>query len=198
MSLWLEHLLPKVEPLDLVLLATDWLIVPALENTTHMAHKGYVAHHIPGNRIRIRVPSKKRDNAFFQSVATRLNGIDGVKAAVTPETGSVLLHYQGDLGQLLISAAEAGLSELIDLEMGGELLEPLADRLLGQAEGMEKKLLASTGGQVDGRTLVMFGLMLAAGVQLFRGQIFGPAVPLLWYTAEIIRNYMPNRLSRPN
>jgi hypothetical protein len=198
MVLWLESLLAMVEPLDLLLLVTDWLIVPALEDTNRMAHKGYVAHHIPGHRIRIRVPHKKRDNTFFQSVSTQLNGIDGVKASVTPETGSILVHYQGDLAQLLISAAEAGLSELIDLEMGNEPLEPLADRLLSQVGAVEQKLLASTGGQVDGRTFAMFGLMLAAGVQVFRGQLFGPAVPLLWYTAEIIRSYIPNRLPRQN
>jgi hypothetical protein len=198
MACWLELILPQIESLDLLLLVTNSLILPAWEDTTRMAHKGYIAHHIPGHRIRIRVPHKKRDSAFFQGVATQLNGIDGVKVSVTPETGSVLVHYKGDLEHLLLSAAEAGLSELIELEMGGEPLEPLADRLLSQAGAIEQKLLASTGGQVDVRTFAMLGLVLAAGVQLFRGQIFGPAVPLLWYTAEIIRNYIPNRLPRQN
>ena len=196
MACWHEILLAKVEPLDLLLLATDWLMIPALENTTCMANKGYIAHHIPGHRIRIRVPHKKRDQAFFKDAATRLNGIDGVKASVTPETGSILVHYQGDLAHLLMGAAEAGLNELIDLEMGGEPSEPLTDRLLNQVGALEKKLLKSTGGQVDGRTFAMFGFMLAAGVQIFRGQIFGPAVPLLWYTAEVVRNYFPNNAPR--
>jgi hypothetical protein len=198
MANWPEFLLAKVEPLDLLLLATDWLIIPALENTTRMTHKGYVAHHIPGQRIRIRVPHKKRDHAFFADVATRLNGIDRVKASATPETGGILVHYQGDLAHLLLRAAEAGLNELIDLEMDGEPSEPLTDRLLSQVAAMEQRLLASTGGQVDGRTFAMFGLMLAAGVQVFRGQIFGPAVPLLWYTAEIVRHWLPNRPPHQN
>ena len=103
-----------------------------------------------------------------------------------------MIHYQGDFAQLLISAAEAGLGELIDLEMGGEPLEPLVDRLLNQSGAIEQKLLSSTGGQVDVKTFAMLGLMLAAGIQLFRGQIFGPAVPLLWYTAEIVRNNFRN------
>ena len=196
MAPWLEFFVDNVKPLDLFMLATDWLIAPVGEDIGCMAHKGYVAHHIPGHRIRIRVPHKKRDHPFFQTVAAQLNGIDGVKASTTPETGSILVHYQGDFAQLLISAAEAGLGELIDLEMGGEPLEPLVDRLLNQGGAIERKLLSSTGGQVDVKTFAMLGLMLAAGVQLFRGQIFGPAVPLLWYTAEIVRNNFPKRPSR--
>jgi hypothetical protein len=196
MAPWLEFFVDSVKPLDLFMLATDWLIVPVREDIGCMARKGYVAHHIPGHRIRIRVPHKKRDQPFFQTIAAQLNGIDGVKASGTPETGSILIHYQGDFAQLLMSAAEAGLGELIDLEMGGEPLEPLVDRLLNQGGAIERKLLSSTGGQVDVKTFAMLGLMLAAGVQMFRGQIFGPAVPLLWYTAEIVRNNFPKRPPR--
>ncbi len=198
MAPWLETVVANVEPLDVLLLLSDWLIAPASKDAIRMAHKGYVAHHIPGRRIRIRVPHKKRDTAFFQDVAARLNGIEGVQASVTPETSSVLIHYQGDLESLLISAAAAGLEKFIDLEMGDEPLAPLADRIIDQAATVEQKLLASTGGQIDGRSFVMLGLMLAAGVQLFRGQLFGPAVPLLWYTAEMIRNYTQNHPPRQN
>jgi hypothetical protein len=192
MAPWVEFFVDNVKPLDLFMLAADLLIVPVRKDMGRMAHKGYVAHHIPGHRIRIRVPRKKRDHVFFQTVASQLNGIEGVKASATPETGSILVHYQGDFAQLLINAAAAGLSELLDLEFGGELLEPLVDRLLNQAGTIEQKMLSSTGGQMDARTFAMIGLMLAAGVQVFRGQIFGPAIPLLWYTAEIVRNYFPN------
>jgi hypothetical protein len=198
MADWLEALVSNVEPLDVLLQVTDWLIAPALEDNRPMAHKGYVAHHIPGRRIRIRVPRKKRDTPFFQDAAARLNGMDGVQASVRPETGSILVHYQGDFTHLLMRAAEAGLSELIDLEMGDEPLASLADVLLDRAGAIEQKLLASTGGQIDGRSFVMVGLMVAAGIQLFRGQLFGPAIPLLWYTAETIRNYTTNRLPREN
>lgn len=193
MAPWLELFVDNVKLLELFMLAADLLIVPVREDKGCMAHKGYVVHHIPGHRIRIRVPHKKRDHVFFQTVASQLNGIEGVKASATPGTGSLLVHYHGDFAQLLVRAAEAGLSELIDLELGAEPLQPLVDRLLNQAGTIEQKMLSSTGGQVDARTFAMFGLMLAAGVQVFRGQLFGPAVPLLWYAAEIVRNYFPNR-----
>jgi hypothetical protein len=195
MARLLESLVTKVDPVELVLLVTDWLSEPAPEGRSGMAHKGYVAHHIPGHRIRIRVPHKKRDAAFFGDVGTRLNGIEGVKASVRPETGSILIHYQGDFAKLLLSTAEAGLRELIDLEMGAEPLEPLANRLISQGAAIEQKLLASSGGQVDGRTFALLGLVLAAGIQVFRGQLFGPAVPLMWYTVELLRNYGPKRLT---
>lgn len=195
MARLLDSFVSKVDPVDLVLLVTDWLKEPALEGRSGMAHKAYVAHHIPGHRVRIRVPHKKRDAVFFGHVGTQLNGIEGVKASVRPDTGSILIHYQGDFAQLLLSAAEAGLRELIDLEMGPEPLEPLANRLISQGAAIEQKLLTSTGGHVDGQTFALLGLVLAAGIQIFRGQLFGPAVPLLWYTVELLRNYGPKRLT---
>jgi hypothetical protein len=140
------------------------------------------------------VPHKKRDQAFFHDVSKKLNTIDGVKASARPETGGILVHYQGHLSDLLLKAAEAGLDTLIDLQMEPEPLEPLGNRLMGQGVAFEKKLLESTGGQMDGRSLALLALLVAAGFQIFRGQLFGPAVPLLWYTSELIRNY----LHRPN
>jgi hypothetical protein len=189
----LEALVARVEPLDLALLVMDWLRAPTLAHRCSMvhAHKAYVAHHIPGHRVRIRVPHKKRDHAFFQNVHTTLNAIDGVKASVRPETGSILVHYQGDFSHLLLKVAEAGLDALIDLQTEPEPLEPLGNRLISQGVAFEKKLLDSTGGQMDGRSFALLALLLAAGLQIFRGQLFGPAVPLLWYTAEFIRNYLP-------
>lgn len=190
MNCLLEILLACFDPIDLIVYVVE---SDAAEESKYMAaHKAYIAHHIPGHRIRIRVPHKKRDAAFFHEVAHRLNSIDGIKAEAAPETGSVLVHYQGNFTQLLMQVAETGLSSMLELEMGDEPVAPLGDRLIEQAGAIEQKLLATTGGHVDGRTAVLLTLLLTTGVQLFRGRLLN-AVPLLWYTAETVRHYMPNR-----
>jgi len=185
----LEFIFTWAEPLNLLIGVAERLTKATAEGAISMTSKAYVAHHIPGQRIRLRVPHRKGDKAFFDDVETRLNGIPGIKAATTPHTGSILIQYEGDLQKLLLSGLETGLDDLIDLEMRPEPLEPVADRLLNQAGAIEQKLLASTGGQMDSRSLVTIALIVAAGLQLLRGQVFGPAIPLLWYTAETIRTY---------
>ncbi len=189
MDRFLEFLIAWAEPLNLLVGIVDRLSKATAEGAISMTSKTYVAHHIPGRRIRLRVSHKKGDKAFFGDVQTRLNSIPGIKASTTPHTGSILIHYEGDLEKLLLSAAEAGLAALIDLEMSDEPLESLADSLVNQVGAIERKLHASTGGQMDGRSFVTLALILAAGVQLLRGQIFGHAFPLLWYAAETVRTY---------
>lgn len=151
--------------------------------------KAHLVHHIHGQRLRVRIPTKKHDAAFFQDVAAKLNSLEGVRADVTPETGSVLVRYSGDFSELLLKAAEAGLTHLVEVELGTPAATPLIDDLFSRFSSVDKQVQNKSNGQVDARTVALFGLVLAAGVQLFRGQVFGPAVPLIWYAAEIVRSH---------
>ena len=108
---------------------------------------------------------------------------------MTPKTGSVLVHYSGDFSDLLIRAAETGLTALIEFELGTPIATPMIEGLFGHMSAMDTHVQSKTGGQVDARTIALLGLIVAAGVQLFRGRVFGPAVPLIWYAAETVRNY---------
>ena len=81
-----------------------------------MTHKAHIVHHIPG-RTRIRVPSKRRDIAYFHEVKRRLQTIDGVQAHVDATTASALIEYPGALSELMEQFAEAGVEELFDLEL---------------------------------------------------------------------------------
>ena len=40
--------------------------------------KAHLVHHIHGKRVRVRIPEKRHDAAFFQDVASKLNSLDGV------------------------------------------------------------------------------------------------------------------------
>ena len=92
-----------------------------------MPHRGHVVHHIEGQRLRVRVKSKRRDQRFFQNVKERFNSIDGVQAHVEPVTGSILVHYSGSMRELLQRAAEVGLSDLLEIETG--IPDPIAEEM---------------------------------------------------------------------
>jgi hypothetical protein len=87
-----------------------------------MTHKAHVVHHIQGKRIRVRVPTKRHDAKYFAAVQERLQSIAGVDAQVDPRAASVLVHYTGPIPALAESFVEAGLTDLLDIELG-----PLAE-----------------------------------------------------------------------
>src|SRR5436305_11061449 len=56
--------------------------------------------HLSAGRLRIRIPDKRRDVAFFGTVAERFSGWGSVDSVeVNPLTASVLIHF-GDPGAL--------------------------------------------------------------------------------------------------
>jgi hypothetical protein len=185
-----------IGPLDLLSSAAGLLLTyqRAPMEIAMAPPKAHLVHHIHGRRLRVRVPARRHDAAFFEDVASKLNSLDGVRAQVTPQTGSVLIHYSGDFSNLLMKAAEIGLSQLVELELGTPVATPLIESLFGHVSTIDQQVQTKSNGQVDARTIALFGLIVAAGVQLVRGQVFGPAVPLIWYAAETVRNYY----SRPN
>lgn len=83
-----------------------------------MSYKAHIVHHIDGKRMRVRVPGKRHDGAYFQTVQDRLHAIDGVAAQVDPTAASVLIQYDGPFAELCEKMADVGLTELLDLELG--------------------------------------------------------------------------------
>ena len=74
----------------------------------------FLEHQIPG-RIRLRVPSKRGDCAYFDSARQRLSGTPAwgeVKA--NARTGSLVIRDCGDVDRLKSEAAKRGLFSLAE------------------------------------------------------------------------------------
>ena len=72
-----------------------------------------ISHFTP-RRLRIKVPEKRRDRAFFETVAERLatwNSVEGVET--NPLTASVLIHFS-DPERLFLEAAAK--NDLFDID----------------------------------------------------------------------------------
>jgi hypothetical protein len=81
-------------------------------------NKADVVHHIEGRRLRLKVPHRRHNHAYFHELKERLNAIDVVEARVNPATASVLIHYTGSRRELLNKMVDTGVDKLLDLELG--------------------------------------------------------------------------------
>ena len=126
-----------------------------------------VAHSSTG-RLRLKVPARRGDLAFFAELGGKLAAAPAVREVETnARTASILIKHD--------SSDEALLSWADD----HNLLTP-TDRLLSPR-------CRSPAAEPDLRTLLALLVLLLAVVQLFRGQLLGPATTLAFMAAQIAR-----------
>ena len=139
--------------------------------------------HLTAERLRIRVPAKRRDTAFFQTVAERLSRWEGVEHVETnPLTASILIYCADPQRLFNGSAAGNDLFE-IDFKRDSETVVSRAARSFDAADGTLRRW---SGGQVDIRS-IMFLVFFVGGIyQLFNGRIAAPAPSLLWRAGDLL------------
>jgi Heavy metal associated domain 2 len=158
-----------------------------------MKAKAHVVHSVPG-RTRFRVRNRRHDRAFFQGIEQRLARVPQVESvAADPRTGSVLVHHRGSALDLLMAAAETGLTELVDLEEP----EPLALQLRAEIQLFDDLVRRSSSGQLDLSTVAMLGLFTLAAFQIVRGNHPLIGISLAWYAAELLRRWEAPAETRP-
>ena len=73
----------------------------------------YTVHQVPG-RMRLRVPARRGDRAYFANVAQVLVAVPDVRSVrVNPSTGSVLVRHAGPPQKFATHSAEVGLFRLV-------------------------------------------------------------------------------------
>jgi hypothetical protein len=131
-----------------------------------MLATAYLVHQIPG-RMRLRVPDKRGDASYFESVSKVLSRHPGVEhLMVKPGTASILVHHHGAAEPIVAAASERGLFAIAP--------EPQPARSHSAAEVNTKRILPS------GLDAVANGLAGLAVLQATRGQPFGNAVENFW------------------
>jgi hypothetical protein len=131
-----------------------------------MTPSAYVAHQIAG-RIRLRVPEKRGDSTYFETVRQRLSANPAVeRLKVAPETASILLHHAGAIAPIAAAAAEHGLFRIAD---------PMTT-----PTNQSTPPRTSDGSSLYGLDAVATGLSGLALFQVARGQAFGSAAENFW------------------
>jgi hypothetical protein len=142
-----------------------------------MASEASKTHSIQG-RLRIRIPSKKRDEAYFAAVKDAISAVEGVDGVqVTPQTGSVLVFHHTDADTITQAGVSKDLFEVSEAPKVRTTL--LHDSIAVQISEIDNRIREFSQGGVDLRGLAFIGLVGTGIYQIARGNFTAPA----WYTA---------------
>ncbi|MGJ0508218.1 MAG: hypothetical protein ACR652_14085 [Methylocystis sp.] len=148
--------------------------------------EAYVVHETP-SRLRLRVPARRRDNAWFTEARRRLSqALPGARIEANPLTGSILICAP-DAARGVDAMADGPFRLCATPRAEGPI-----QNLSAQAEAFNERVRRLSGGFADARTYIVAGLVLTAFVQIARGQVFAPAVTLLWYAGQAIHAWTPS------
>jgi len=148
--------------------------------------KAYRVHSIPG-RIRLKIPERRGDPAFFDEITDLLRGLStGAQVECNPLTGSLLLHHLGEIDDEPMQAALNALAEIVELELSSP---PVAHRLRADVIDVDQSIQRYTRGALDLSTATALGLLTLAGIQLLRGQQPVIVISLAWYATELLRRW---------
>jgi len=156
--------------------------------------QAHVCHAMP-NRLRLRIPERRHDAAFFDAVRSRLSEWDSVeRVTVNPTAGSVVIHFSNPMDLLAEHAARNDLFTLADADprlLDGAMESSAGNSMAEQVQqgfaAVNRTMRRWTGGQEDFRSLIFLGLFGAGIVQLLRGNVTAPAVTLFWYAGDALR-----------
>lgn len=130
-------------------------------------------------RLRLRIPDRKGDGAFFARARDILAGCPGVaEVNVNPLTGSILLYPGADLGALSLLAAEQGLFRLSPPGNPGNS-RPLSMAVRGAYRLVDGNIRRLSGGNLNLPETAVLTLAGGGVYQLLRGKV----VALPWYVA---------------
>jgi hypothetical protein len=143
-----------------------------------------IVHRLPG-RLRIKVDSYKRDEAFFSMLSNALRSCPGVlEVTANPVTASVLIEH---------ATAEAkivqfiGAHKLLDVRSGEASPASAQAQMTAGLQGFSRELRSATGGVLDLDAVIIMGLTGLAIQQAIEGNIMVPAASLLWYAYSASR-----------
>jgi Heavy metal associated domain 2 len=147
--------------------------------------------HLTTGRLRLRIPEKRRDDAFFRTVEQRLAGWDSVdRVEVNPLTASVLVTFSDPAGLFAENALKNDLFTVAYDEPDGAATPPrqaLTERVTELWREADSALRRWTGGGADIRSAAFLLMLGGAAYQLLRGRIAPPAATLLWDAGNMLQ-----------
>ncbi|MBK1618729.1 hypothetical protein CKO42_09835 [Lamprobacter modestohalophilus] len=142
--------------------------------------------HRTRERMRLRLPDRRHDEAFFAELCEQLTALPGiVEVSGNPSTAGLLIRLDPTQAQdPRLAIAATGRLQIVD---GPPPLSPGLNAVRRAADRIDRSLEEQTGGSADLRTLAVLLLIVLAMGQVLRGQLLAPAASLLWYAFELLR-----------
>jgi Heavy metal associated domain 2 len=136
--------------------------------------------------MRVRIPDKRRDTAFFDDIADRLSRWQGVeRVEANPLTASILF-YCSDPHQLLADITARNDLLAIDFNAARRASETLRNRAAQHFGSADAALRRWTEGELDIRGLLFIVYLVGGVYQLLQGRVSASAPSLLWRAGSLI------------
>ncbi|WP_455281525.1 HMA2 domain-containing protein [Cupriavidus necator] len=154
-----------------------------------------LSHVLPG-RLRVKVPTRRHDAAYFEELVRRLSECDGVdEVSVNPMTSSVLIIHSTSDDAVAAYALQQGLFRLrLDRTASNSRIvaRPVSDSAPRLFTGDQMS-------ESDRRAGMLSASLASLGVlQTLRSQIMVPAISLLWYAYDTCRSRPSTRPGPPS
>jgi hypothetical protein len=134
--------------------------------------------HRTGERVRIRIPSKRGDEAYFSKIEKAFSEDGTVKAIdVNARTASVLIKGSSIDMDHIIGVGKG--YALFQLEDPAPKVEPLSKRIVTPVRDLGRSIDRFSGGEIDLAGMAFLGLVAWGITQLARGNLTAPP----WYVA---------------
>jgi hypothetical protein len=147
-----------------------------------MAPEARVVHRTRG-RLRLRVPARIRNQAYFERVCRTLSESSAVtEVAANPITGSVLVLHEDDAEVVLALGAEQGLFRVAERPAARP---PVLVRGYAGLQAVDRQITARSRHRLDLPTATFYALAAAGTLQLLRGDVL-PAGLTLYSTATAL------------
>jgi Heavy metal associated domain 2 len=138
-------------------------------------------------RIRFKIPGRRGDVLYFSKVASALEHHPEVRnIRVNPIAESLLIHLHRDhhINEVVQFAHDEQLFEI----RGPLLSRPtIGESLWRHTQTWDMGLVVFSRGRLNSENIFCFAFLVLGLIQLKRGQIMQPAIPLLWRALALLR-----------
>jgi hypothetical protein len=136
----------------------------------------FLSHRISG-RARLKIPSKKGDFHYFESLKEQLSKCSGIETMeVNPVSGSILIVHASDVEKIAEYARNKNIFNLKNNRSNSADLHSTVSKSFKDING---KIRGITGGDMDIAGAAFLTLLGLGIYQISRGNFAAPA----WYTA---------------
>jgi len=158
--------------------------------------KAYIKHQLAG-RVRIKIPEKQGDIAYFERVVRTVARCDAVTwVQKNPASASLLIqHGTAPFSEIAEFAKNAGLFSLMatKVEQNGFDLHPAGHLSIASLSSLgvahfDEKLSRFSAGRVDLRSTLFLGFMGLAIHQAAKGHFMSPASTFFWRALELLNS----------
>jgi hypothetical protein len=154
-----------------------------------MLPEATISHHTT-RRLRIHIPKRKRDTAFFAKIRDELAKCEGVeRVEANPSTASVLIHHRSSLGTI---AQFAETAKLFAVAVEGTPLSAtsLASRMNKGVGKLNAQLVSASQGALDLTSVSAIGLALGG---VIRGIVCKSILPtgsdMIWWAVTLLARH---------